>query len=581
MRSWIGPSRAVLLLAVSVAFADASIVVLGVPDAMVDLGVGVTAASWMITAYNVAVVAVGAALVPLAGRLPPRPLALVGFATFALASVGCAVAPSLAVVITFRAVQGAAAALVLVAALPLLGGKTAVQAWTLAATIGLAAGPALGGLLTELASWRAIFVVQAPVMALGLVAATRLAAGAEREARGARPGPARLADATLAAFSAALVGALFLVVVLLINGFGWQPLPAALVATTLPVLALAAEQAARWIPGSTAVPAGALLVTAGLVILALLPGASTPLVVAGLAFCGAGLGLAAQPLGRLALSGPSVRRDAAWTVTARHAGLVVALVATTPVLVASLTQLEDDAEAVGGEVVLAAPLPLQEKVPAIVKLAGLADPEAARLPDVHATLGADGDEELTRLADELTATLRDLVAYSFRNAFLLCAGFGVVAAALGLGLGAARERIRGPALVLLAGAALAAVVAVAAELRLGALDDPVAVADPCGAPAEFEGEGFDAAVQRVALGAMSDAACELGTTRASLLRALVGDGSTRWSEDELAAAVRDGVLDTLDRESDRGTIDGTVATVLRTLVAAAPLDWIRDLLGRL
>jgi MFS family permease len=582
MRTWTAANRAVLLLGVSVAFADASIVVLGVPDAMADLHVGITWASWLITAYNVAVVAAGVVLVPLAGRLAPRPLAAAGFAVFALASVGCAAATTIGVLVGFRAVQGAAAALVLVAALPLLGGRSAIRAWTLAATVGLAAGPALGGLLTEVASWRAIFVVQAPVMALGLFAALRLAVHADPDVPGARPRGARLADACLAALSAALVGALFLVVVLLINGFGWEPLPAALVATTLPVLAVAAERIARGLGSPTAVPAGAALVTAGLAILAFLPGAETGFVVTGLALCGAGLGLAAQPLGRLALSGPSVTRDAAWTVAARHAGLVVALVATTPVLVASLNQLEDDAEAVAGEVVLRAPLPIQEKVPVIVELAGLADPQEARLPDVDAALASRaGDPDVDRLADALTAALRDVVAHSFRDAFLVCAGFGLLAFALGLGLGRSRPPVRAPATILVAGAAVVAVVAFAAELGRGALDDPAATADPCDAPADFEGDGFDATIQRVALGALSDAACELDTNRAALLRGLVGDGPSPWSEEELASAVRSGLVDTLDREEKDGTIDGRVAAVIRTLVASAPLDWIKQLLGRL
>jgi len=113
------------------------------------------------------------------------------------------------------------------------------------------------------------------------------------------------------------------------------------------------------------------------------------------------------------------------------------------------------------------------------------------------------------------------------------------------------------------------------------LDDPAAAVDPCRRPPAFQGEGADAAVQRIALGALADAACELGTSRAALLRDLVGNGPSRVSSDRLAAAVRSGVLHTIDEERERGTIDGTVALVLRGLVAAAPLEWIRQILDGL
>jgi len=68
---------------------------------------------------------------------------------------------------------------------------------------------------------------------------------------------------------------------------------------------------------------------------------------------------------------------------------------------------------------------------------------------------------------------------------------------------------------------------------------------------------------------------------APLLRDLVGNGPSRVSSDRLAAAVRSGVLHTIDEERERGTIDGTVALVLRGLVAAAPLEWIRQILDGL
>ena len=428
---------AFLLIAVAVAFADSSIVVLAVPEIVADLDVSVSRASWVITAYNVAVVVAGALLLLVVRWLPARAAAAAGFAAFGLAAAGCALATSFTPLVAFRAAQGAAAALVLVTAIGLLRGSGSVRAWIFAATIGLAAGPALGGLLTELFSWRAIFVAQAPLVAVGLLALRGQRVPSRTAAARGRGGRAWLADLTLAALSAALVGALFLVVVLLISGFGWQPLEAALAATTLPLLALVAERAGGRLPTALAVASGGVLTAAGLVTLALLPGAETGLVLAGLALCGAGLGLAAQPLGRLALSGPELTRDAAWTVVARHLGLVAALLVVTPVLVSSLDDFEQQAEGVGGEVVLRTQLPLTQKLPILLDLADASRQAEVALPDVKAALARHetGNGSVTRLADRLTATLHDLVARAFRDPFLVCAGFGLLAALLGLGLG--------------------------------------------------------------------------------------------------------------------------------------------------
>ncbi len=571
---------AVLVLAIGVAFADSSIVVLGVPEIVRDFDVAVGDASWVITSYNLAVVAAAAAVFGVLGRFSPRRLAFVGLAAFTLASIGCALAPSFGWLVGFRTAQGLAAALVLVAALPFLGGRAGIRAWILAATVGLAAGPALGGVLTELFSWRSIFAAQAPLVAAGLLAlgaAPTVVTGAGR-----RPRRAWLADATLAAFSAALVGALFLVVVLLINGFGWQPLPAALVATTLPVAAAVAERIGHGLAPAAAAGAGGVLVACGLTVLAFLPSARTGLVVAGLALGGAGLGLAAQPLGRLALGGPRLEQDAAWTVFFRHAGLVLALVVVTPVLVSSLDALEQDAEAVAGEVVLRSELPLTEKARVLNDLADAADASEPSVPDVRETLAPreGGEGTISQVADDLTERLHELIARAFRDPFLLCAAFGLGAALLGLGLGLADGRVRAPALAFAAVALVAGAVALGADYRLGALDDPAAGTDPCRAPPAEGGDGLEAAVERIALDSLSGAACELGVSRAAVLRELAGE-TNDLAPERLEESVRRNVDRALEAETERGTLDGTIGSFLRGILANAPLDWIREALGGL
>jgi MFS family permease len=579
--------RALLLLAVAIAFADSSIVVLAVPEVLTRFDVGIDTAAWVITAYNVAVVAAGLALLPLGRRISPRPLAAGGFGLFALASAACAAAPSFSVLVACRTVQGLAAGPVLVAAFPLLRGPHGARAWTLAATVGTAAGPALGGLLTEVFTWRAIFAAQAPLVALGLVAIA-LRAGPLEAGRGAGAAAGRrtlFANVALAALSAALVGALFLVVVLLIDGFGWEPLPAALAATTLPVVAVTAGALGRRLEPGLAGAVGSLLVAAGLATLGLLPGAAIELVLAGLVLCGAGLGLAGQALGERALVGRQPAEVAVRTVVARHLGLVAALLAVTPLLVASLTGFQANAEAVGGELVIRSPLPLSEKIPIMTDLARAADRAETGLPDFAATIGADtpGSSSAAReLADHLTSSLEDLLARAFRSSFLACTLFGLVAAAASVPAGELRRRRPGrrvaAALAVILVLALAAPVA---DLARGALDDPTATADPCRAQTAFRGSGLDASIQRVALVALAGAACELHTSRPELLRALVSSDPAPWPDARLEDALRTGIDRAIAAERTRGTIGATTAGILSAVAERAPLLWIRQALQAL
>ena len=80
--------------------------------------------------------------------------------------------------VVWRCIQGAGAALLLCASLPLFarehgGGGSTLQSWAATAAFGAAVGPAVGGILTQLFDWRAIFLAQAPVAALAAVAAIR------------------------------------------------------------------------------------------------------------------------------------------------------------------------------------------------------------------------------------------------------------------------------------------------------------------------------------------------------------------------------------------------------------------------
>jgi EmrB/QacA subfamily drug resistance transporter len=171
----------VLALAVFLATLDMFIVNVAVPAIQRGFhGTGVEGVSWVLNAYAI----VFAALLVPAGKLGDvigrRRVFMSGLAAFGLGSALCAVAPSLEFLIGARALQGAGAAAVTPTSLGLLlptvsksARPAAIGAWAGIGAVGAAAGPPLGGLLTEL-SWHWIFIVNVPLTLIALVASFRV-----------------------------------------------------------------------------------------------------------------------------------------------------------------------------------------------------------------------------------------------------------------------------------------------------------------------------------------------------------------------------------------------------------------------
>ena len=228
---------------------------LALPDLYGEYDTTLVGVSWVITSYNLVVALAALALVPFARRLRPRPTGIVGVALFAAGSAGCAAAWSLDALIAFRCLQGLGGALLLAASLRALAAFTGspirgAAVWTTAGTIGAAAGPALGGVLTQLFDWRAIFAVQVP---LALVALAAIVDDRVRDVpsdpKGAPGRPHALAaDASLGLVFGALVGALFLSVLLVITVWSLDPVVGAVVVSALPAATLAVRP---WPGGST------------------------------------------------------------------------------------------------------------------------------------------------------------------------------------------------------------------------------------------------------------------------------------------------------------------------------------------
>ncbi|MEO7997040.1 MAG: MFS transporter [Gemmatimonadaceae bacterium] len=133
---------------------------------------------WVVLAYLLA----STALVVVVGRLGDvvgqRRLLLAGISVFALASLGCAVAPTLSLLIAARALQGVGAAVML--ALTMAVATTTVSTTRAGTAIGLlgamtavgtALGPSIGGVLIAVFNWRALFFLNVPLGLLTLVLA--------------------------------------------------------------------------------------------------------------------------------------------------------------------------------------------------------------------------------------------------------------------------------------------------------------------------------------------------------------------------------------------------------------------------
>src|SRR3954449_11184305 len=153
------------------AFLDATIVNIAFPDISSSFaGSGRDALSWVLDGYFVVIAAL---LVPaggLADRFGHKRIFLLGIAGFPGASLLCAAAPSLEMLIAFRVVQGVAAAMIAPASLaivldsfPVEKRSAGVGLWGAAAAAAAATGPTLGGALVELSDGRLVFLVNLPL----------------------------------------------------------------------------------------------------------------------------------------------------------------------------------------------------------------------------------------------------------------------------------------------------------------------------------------------------------------------------------------------------------------------------------
>ncbi|MBP0589323.1 MFS transporter [Paraburkholderia sp. LEh10] len=177
------PALARSVATVSVGFVvtqlDVTIVNIALAKIGADLHANVTGLQWIVDAYTLAFAVLMLSAGVLGDRFGARRMFACGIGLFAAGSLACGLAFDASTLVAARAVQGVGAAAMLPNSLALLNQACghdpklrarAVGLWTAAGAIAIAAGPVIGGLLIAGFGWRAIFLVNLPICALGLFA---------------------------------------------------------------------------------------------------------------------------------------------------------------------------------------------------------------------------------------------------------------------------------------------------------------------------------------------------------------------------------------------------------------------------
>jgi MFS family permease len=306
-----------------------------------------------------------------------------------------------------------------------------VKVWLGAAAVGSAVGPAIGGVLTQALSWRAVFAVQVPISAAVLVPVV----ASWRIPVLPRPSTARLRIApnlALALVSAALTAALFLLVLMLVDGWGMDPIAAAAAVSVMPAAAIVAS-AATHLPTRAIALSGAILVGGGLAGLAMLPNSEVAWTFAPQVLIGVGLALTLGPLTTAALGGLDPDGlHGGWTVAFRHGGVVLGLLILTPLFTADLDSQEVAAERAGAAVVIDSNLSIKAKLDLGQAVADALAKSGDELPDLRPAFAAqhpsaEDRPEYARLEAALTDEARRAGTHAFSRSFFVAAALALAA----------------------------------------------------------------------------------------------------------------------------------------------------------
>ena len=208
-------------LATAMLMLDISVINTALSDIASGLDTGLSGLQWVIDAYTIPLAATVLTAGAIADRLGRRKLFIIGLSIFTASSALCGAAGGIEVLVGSRAIQGLGASLMFATALALISQVTpdresrvkALAAYGAAIGASFALGPFIGGGLTELFGWRAIFLVNLPIGAAVLWITYRAVA------EGRDPTPRRIDVPG----QLTLIGGLFLLVLALLRGNeeGW------------------------------------------------------------------------------------------------------------------------------------------------------------------------------------------------------------------------------------------------------------------------------------------------------------------------------------------------------------------------
>ena len=212
---------AVACLATSMLMLDISVVNTALSDIADGLDTGLSGLQWVVDAYTIPLAATVLTAGAIADRFGRRRLFALGLGLFTVMSALCGAAGGIEVLVGSRALQGLGASMMFATALALISQVTpkpedrvkALAAYGAAIGASFALGPFVGGSLTELFGWRAIFLINVPIGAVALWITYRFVA------EGKDPTPRRVDVPG----QLTLIGGLFLLVLALLRGNeeGW------------------------------------------------------------------------------------------------------------------------------------------------------------------------------------------------------------------------------------------------------------------------------------------------------------------------------------------------------------------------
>lgn len=236
MPSASGLALVAVCLAYFMVILDTTVVNVALPALGRDLGTTTTGLEWVVDAYSLVFAALLLSAGSLADRHGAKGVFQSGVGLFAVASAGCAVAPSTAVLVAARCAQGLGAALAVPASLTLLQAiypdlaarRRAFGVWGGVAGIAAGGGPVLGGALVSGLGWRSVFLLNLPVGAAGLVLGGRVLPDPARRPQGVDPAGQAAGVVALGALTWALIeaGHLGWTAPAVVAGFGLSALAA-------------------------------------------------------------------------------------------------------------------------------------------------------------------------------------------------------------------------------------------------------------------------------------------------------------------------------------------------------------------